>query len=362
MEELNHWATMVKCSLCGEIPESAPLYQCPLQHQYCFTCINDLKKIYRGYIKGGSTCVICKISGVFTQSKINTDFLNKIKAKPGIGRPCRYNATPILNNSYIYSRTQQKNGICQTNGVNITVEGLFQLPSEELRKILGDRSDFSYSMVTKESTQFDKNSRQIHNSYTQTVSSQSRIPIKCPHKPCKKMVATSAFVTHFKYEHPDIIKYYVERGKELCIPCNMFMVEHNAHFCLAMITVYEINKIDVRKSKSSQSVIKTCGRFSQQVPISSFWLMVTGSIEKKPNLSCALYWLFSTSDDRYQSTIELSSKYDSISFSTFCGINTSQKFKFSHIAENLNCLIISRASICALLKEGPDVNLRITVH
>ncbi|KAG5888585.1 hypothetical protein JTB14_029881 [Gonioctena quinquepunctata] len=147
------------------------------------------------------------------------------------------------------------------------------------------------------------------------------------------MVATSAFVTHFKHEHPDITKYYVERGKELCIHCDMSLVEHNSHFCLAMITVYEINKIDVKKSKSTQSVIKTCGKFSQQVPINSFWLMVSGSTEKRPNQSCALYWLFSTSDDHYQSTIELSSKYDSLSFSTYCGINTSQKFEFNEIAE-----------------------------
>ncbi|KAG5888586.1 hypothetical protein JTB14_029882 [Gonioctena quinquepunctata] len=135
MEEVNHWATLVKCSLCGEIPECAPLYQCPLQHQYCSSCITNLKQKYRGYIKGGSTCVICKISGVFTQTRINKDFLNKIRAKPGIGRPCRYNATPCLNNEYNYSRTQKNNCISQTNGVNVTLEGLFQLPARVTENI-----------------------------------------------------------------------------------------------------------------------------------------------------------------------------------------------------------------------------------
>lgn len=32
-----------------------------------------------GNVNGGSTCTICKTSGVFAQSKINTDFLNRIK-------------------------------------------------------------------------------------------------------------------------------------------------------------------------------------------------------------------------------------------------------------------------------------------
>ncbi|KAJ8920229.1 hypothetical protein NQ315_011890 [Exocentrus adspersus] len=387
MEYPTHWATMVKCSLCGVIPESAPLYQCPFQHQYCFSCINELRKNYRatfptqfvciccshchhnilviGFFqpqetsRGGSTCVICKISGVFAQSKINTDFLNKIKHKPGIGRPYRYNTNLIHSRGYNTSRGHN-NGTVRPED-DITVERLFQLPAEEIRRILSRRHDSSLrpsdSGMVLEATQSKLCAMQNQNGF-----SISKTPIKCPHNPCNRMVTLSSFVTHFKHEHADIPRYNVERGKELCMPCDVSVVEHNQSHCLAMITVYEINKIDVNKSRSSQSVIKTCSKFCQQVPINSFWLMVTGSAERRPHCSYAIYWLFTISDENYQSTIELSSKKDSVSLSTFCSINKNKCDNFLNIAENLNCLIVSRASLGAVLKEGAAVNLRVTIH
>ncbi|CAH2005937.1 unnamed protein product [Acanthoscelides obtectus] len=95
MDHTIHWATVAKCSLCGNIPECAPLFQCSLQHPYCYDCLADLKKRYKGSIKGGATCIICKRSGVFQPSpNINNHFLKKVKARPGIGRHCRYHTTP----------------------------------------------------------------------------------------------------------------------------------------------------------------------------------------------------------------------------------------------------------------------------
>ncbi|KAJ8983819.1 hypothetical protein NQ317_008945 [Molorchus minor] len=355
MEHPTHWATMVKCSLCGGIPESAPLFQCPLQHLYCSSCTVKLKKNYKGSIKGGSMCTICHAEAVFGQSKINTDFLNKIRAKPGIGRPYRYSINLLANKDYNYSRTHPNESEEQPE---VTVEELFQLPADEIRKLLNRRHESTYADTPSATEPFGQQSSG-GTIRTHGIASTSKLPIKCPHNPCSKMVAVSSFVSHFKHEHAEIPKYNIERGKELCIPCNVSVVEHGINYCIAMITVYEINKIDVKKSRSSQSVIKTCSKFCQQVPINSFWLMATGSVERKSYCSYALFWLFTTADENYQSTIEMSSKHDSLSLSTYCGV---KNVNFANIVESLNCLLVSKASFGAILKEGPEVNLRITVH
>lgn len=242
----------------------------------------------------------------------------------------------------------------QTNG-DITVESLFHLSKTELQKLFKHNESLDY--ISSEVDYAQVKDHRLKSSL------QSRVPLRCPHKPCKRMVAISSFVTHFKHEHQDIPKYTIQRGKELWVSCDISEIEYNAEFCLAMITVYEINKIDVQMSKSSQSVIKTCSKFSQQVPLCPFWLMVSGSLERNPNVAYALYWLFTTSDEDYQCTIELSSKNDSVSFSTYCAVcNTPQNSSFSCVAENLKCLILSQASLGALLKEGPEINLRISIH
>ncbi|CAG9858778.1 unnamed protein product [Phyllotreta striolata] len=361
MEEANHWTTVVKCNLCGEIPNSAPLYQCPLQHQYCIDCFADLKCRYRGYLKNGATCVICRISGVFTQSKINTSFLNKIKVKPGIGRPYRYNVNQIINKNYQNDHQRlNSNEASPPIDEEITVESLFQLPTEDLKRLLSKNSGLNKPFTTKEPPLLEIN-KPIGSTSSHNLA--SKMPIKCPHKLCKKIVAPSTFVTHFKHEHSTTPKYTVERNKEICLPCDVSIIEYQNNFCLAMITVYEFNKIDVKKSQSSQSVIKTCGKFSQQVPIDSFWLMVTGPPHRKPNISSAIFWLFCPSEERYRCTLELCSKYDSISLSTYCEVHSScQRLKFNDIAACLHCLLVSTASLGALLQEGPELNLRITIH
>lgn len=274
----------------------------------------------------------------------------------------------MLENGYKYCRHEESTNISQITSEDVTVESLFHLPKKELQKLFNRNRHLSTQF---ESDQFMEQFDQIscEKDYAQPISSrlgissQSRMPIKCPHKPCEKMVAISSFVTHFKHEHQDLPKYNIQRGKELWLPSDISEIEYNSHYCTAMITVYEINKIDVQMSRSSQSVIKTCSKFSQQVPACSFWLMVSGSPERSSNKAYALYWLFCTSDENYQCTIELSSKNDSVSYSTYCGINNlPQKYTFNSIAENLSCLVLSHASLEALLTEGPEVNLRVTIH
>lgn len=288
------------------------------------------------------------------------------------------------------SDLQQKTNSSQTTGIAVTVESLFQLPKTELNKILSNKkesntyvnnhvkeinglkkvepyisssSSYSQSRVAVQKSQSTLSQSWINSLQHRIGPLHSKVPIRCPHRTCGKMVAISSFVTHFKHEHYRIPKYIIIRGTELCIPCDISVIEHNSHYCLAMITVYEINEIDVKESKSSKGVINTCSKFSQQIPINSFWLMVSGSSEKRPIYSYACCWLFTISEENYYNTIELSSKYDSISFSTFCGVNISlQNKKFTDIVENLDSLIVSHASIRSLLREGPQLNLRITIH
>lgn len=301
------------------------------------------------------------MSAIFLQSKITTDFLNKIKRKPGIGRPYRYNSNPLFN----LCRYEKTNIASQTNCNDVTVESLFHLSKTELRKLFNRNRDLNQFEPEQfiEPIDYVSSERDYAQPSYRLGVTQSRMPMKCPHHPCKRMVAVSSFVSHFKHEHQHIARYNIQRGKELWMPCDVSDIQYNSQICLAMITAYEINKIDVQMSKSSLSVIKTCSKFSQQVPLCSFWVMVSGSPVKNPNVAYALYWLFTTSEEEYRCTLELSSKNDTISFSTYCGVSSSSQIKnFDDVAQNLGCLILSHASLGALLKEGPEVNLRITIH
>nr|CAH7725459.1 unnamed protein product [Callosobruchus chinensis] len=363
-----HWATVAKCSLCGTIPESAPLFQCSFQHPYCYDCIAELKRKYKGSIRGGATCVICRLSGVFQPSTINNGFLKKIKARPGIGRVCRYTATPVnVINGVSQNKPKENKGTATNDGSKVvSVESLFHLPSDQISKLIF-KNGYGAGKGEGEVSELSKRLVLTHSLHS-IKSTQIRVPILCPHNPCGKMVSSihitpSSFVSHFKYEHAHIPKYNIERGRELCIPFDVSNIEHGCNVCLAMINVYEINRIDVKNSLSTQSVIKTCSKFSQQIPIDSFWLMVTGSEDTRPHYSYAFCWLFNMSDECYQCTIELSSLYDSMAFSSYCDVNTSPHNRnFSDIEGSLNCLIVTRESLEALLTEGAMLNLRIVVH
>lgn len=176
------------------------------------------------------------------------------------------------------------------------------------------------------------------------------------------MVASSAFVTHFHHEHQDLPKYNTELGKELCMPFDVTSIEYDSRYCIAIIYVYEKNTIDINYSRSSRSVINTCTKFSGKIPVNTFWLMVSGSPKNDTSLAYACLWLFNATEEKYRCTIELSSRHDSTCFSTQCEISTIPHQNLNDVVVNLNCLLLSRESLTNLLREGPSLNLRVTVH
>lgn len=199
-------------------------------------------------------------------------------------------------------------------------------------------------------------------------------PMQCPHKTCGKMVTSSAFVNHFKRDHGDVPKIKVGRGEDLIINFDASWIEHKIDHCIAMITVYEVNKIEVTQSRSSQSVIETCQRFNRKLPIDTFWLMVSGLLISTNNHSppdlCAYsaIWMFTSSENHYRCTIELASKSDRSSISTFCNIQKCSNYyknagnAFTFLSENMNCMLFCESTIIGLLNDGPELNLRIVIH
>ncbi|CAH0554349.1 unnamed protein product [Brassicogethes aeneus] len=380
MDFAPHWATSCKCNVCGEIPDTAPLYHCPLKHQFCLVCYEELKRNYKGTTAEGSTCPSCQFNGKFERSRINTDFLRKLKIKPGIGRPYRYS-------SKIVQAAKQRNNFTATTEPqseeknhkhsfgephNVTVEDLFQLPSNQVQRLLRKKSYRNVQGETvEEEEEFEEEEEDTAEPLLEPIRSetfllaQSKKPLQCPHSHCNKTIAVSAFANHFRYEHKDIKTITSERGKVTTISVDaaaIEKIEHGVDVCVAMITIYERNKIDLTKSKSSRSVLRTCNKFQQSVPVDTFWVMVSGSEERNEHLSYVFYWVFTNTDDSYRCTIELASKKDTINVSTFCYVNSTTKETFSNLPENVNCLILGHNVYTALLKEGVDVKLRVTIH
>ncbi|XP_063920303.1 uncharacterized protein LOC135135213 [Zophobas morio] len=322
-----HLYTAYRCNLCCEIPEAAPIYHCPNRHQYCHECFRKLQRLYRGSIEAGGSCLICRYTGKFEKSDVNTEFLKKLKMKPGIGRPFRYNPKKLYR--------------VDSAGVKHVTY------SEHLEKDQGD--GFS-----------QKNSRM---SRCVSATAMSRRPLTCLHDGCRKSVAVSSLVSHFKHDHGAVPCFGIERGRELRLVFDVSLVEHERTFCLALITAYEFSNIDVVRSRSSQSVINTCNRLSGKVPLNTFWLMMSGSTDHRKNNSYVVFWLYSNSEDRYWCTIELSSKNDKISVSSFCNaVGLHESRTVEEVAKNMNCLFVSHGSFVALLGEGDKINLRITIH
>ncbi|CAH1375225.1 hypothetical protein MTP99_016675 [Tenebrio molitor] len=285
-------------------------------------------------IDGGGCCLICKYAGKFEKSDVNSEFLKKLKMKPGIGRPYRYNTKKVFHFEDKFNN----------HNVNATTENLY---GSQLEKSQGDG--------------FTPKSLRMLRSVSATT--MSRRPLTCLHDGCKKSVAVSSLVSHFKHDHGAVPCFGIEKGRELRLLFDVSLVEHDRTFCLAMITVYEFNNIDVVRSKSSQSVINTCSKLSGRVPINTFWLMMSGSTEYKKSGSYVVYWLYSNSEDRFWCTMELSSKNDKVSVSSFCSaVGLHESRTVEEVARNMNCLFVSHGSFVALLSEGDKINLRITLH
>ncbi|KAK9889723.1 hypothetical protein WA026_007104 [Henosepilachna vigintioctopunctata] len=374
VDSSDHWAAVCICNRCRKIPDSTSLYHCPFQHQFCSSCFHKMKKNYRGKEENGCFCEICRTSFNFKETKINPELLRKLKSTPGISRPLRYGTSTLLNR--LSDISSLPNHIHDSSSIPVTVENLFGLPKSDLTKLLdrkycGDsknESDIGEKSLeakfrgsrTNSSSSFCKNPASTSPSINQFSSHK---PVICPHYPCNKMVAVSSFANHFRYEHPELKKYSTERNREILIPLDISSAEYGKSLCIAILTVYETNKFDLLKSRSTNSVIRTCRKFCQKVPLGSFWVMLSGSKSKKKSQSYILIWVFTNNDGNFRSTIELSTKSDNVSFSCFNCVNgVAENLTVDDLASKSNCLFISYGSVVGLLREGEELNLRVTVH
>lgn len=316
--------------------------------------------------------------------RVSQDFLRKLKTKPGIGRPFRYSQRTHSPESKC---DVGKTPSCKDN--TVTVEKLFQLSRDQLSVLFHDKNkgkikNLKGSYVMKAGAerneiknekrdQVVKNSEEVQESriwLTKTnklltrkessiTSLHSKKPLNCPHDPCRKIIAISSFLTHFKHEHPDIPRYSMERGKELNLCVDPAIVEHNTTICLGLVTVYDINRLQLSKPPASNVMNK----FSKKIPIDTFWIMVSGSPFEKRQHAYILYWLFTNNDDFYNCTLEVSSYKDILIYSTFCGVNDIQDSQnIIEVAQRLNCLYLPYGCVESMLKYGPKMNLRIIVH
>lgn len=319
------------------------------------------------------------------------DFLKKLRVKPGIGRPYRYK---INNTDSAVSNCPTEIDKPSVQEPAVTVEQLFCLPKEDLTVLFAEQTkqkirnaasplppratkSVASTLSAKKSTHKDlsKGENPSSTSVWLTKSSQktlhcqscfsfaqSKKPLRCPHDPCKKTVAVSSFLNHFKHEHPNIQRYNVDRGMQLVIPCNASHIEHDVTFCLAMITVYDVGSIKL-SSKTAPHLANVCNRLNTKVPINTFWLLVSGSPEEKFSLAYALYWLFTSNNNDYTCTLEMASANDTTSYSTFCCVNgTNESQEIVDVAQRLNCLYLTKGSMMALLQDGSDLRLGITIH
>ncbi|CAG9772656.1 unnamed protein product [Ceutorhynchus assimilis] len=186
--------------------------------------------------------------------------------------------------------------------------------------------------------------------------SVSKKPFKCPHGPCNKTVSLSQYLTHFKVEHKKIKCYEIERNDVLLMPFNVASIINSCNICLAMIKLYEMNVTDV----------SPCGSSTGKVHTESFWLMVTGIPKKKSaNCSYCVIWLFTSSEDSYNCTLELGTEDDSMTFSTFGKVANAfdrDCIDIAHIKDRIHSLVLTKKSLLNMLNTGLALNLQLTVH
>lgn len=316
-----------------------------------------------------------------------------MKSKPGIGRPRRYQSE--TNN--LSSSESGDLDIQEFRDHTITVEKLFQLPTEQIRKLFEAtakqrlqarkknkdksanaayrcNSDICCSTIfgmsdTNRSEDTDRTCtlrnipsvslrRFITSSTTNLLSKK---PIVCPHGHCHKVVTISSFFQHFKHDHSEIPNFIAERGKELHLMHDVRIIEFDTTYCMAIIKVYEVYNVIV--NSSSKQLTTLAERLNQKVPLATFWLMVSGSSEEKKSKSFVLYWLMTNSDEHFSCTMEMSSMQENICNSTVCPVNgILDSHKIDDVAHRLNCLNLCYASLHNLLGEGSKLHLRVTIH
>lgn len=325
---------------------------------------------------GNPKCLKC-LSEKFKSLHVSTSFLRKLKVKPGIGRSLRYKVKKTISKPAIPP-------LINEDSSNVTLEQIFQLNREQIKSLFDQNIDekkcefipyrgCKFEKMLLKSEDRDQEVRKNDNvedcrewlkksstlslrKNTSISSLYSRKPLNCPHDPCKKIIAISSFYSHFKYDHPEITRYAIERGKDLCLPLDISKVEHNKTICFGLITVYD-------KFKRKQSIPNMQKLTNQRIPVDTFWIMLSGSPEETPSHAYMLVWLFTNNDEYYNCTIEISSKKDIVCYSTFCGVNDMHDSQnIVEIAQRLNCLYLSYGSMKNLLQYGSDIQLRIAIH
>lgn len=133
-------------------------------------------------------------------------------------------------------------------------------------------------------------------------------------------------------------------------------------FCIGLITVYDVTKIEAG-ARASHGVANTCKKLKNRVPMDTFWLMVSGSQHEHQYSAYVVYWLFVCNNTPYTCTMDLMSARDSVSFSVFSGVNGSgDSQEIEDVANRLNCLFLTKGSVLAALEDGPEIRLGITIH
>ncbi|KAI4462274.1 hypothetical protein MML48_5g00005925 [Holotrichia oblita] len=370
-----HWLTMMTCTVCENTPDESPVYLCNLGHTLCLNCFKNMTK------NGIPQCTKCQ-STKFKAKNVSPDFLKKLKHKPGIGRPRRYPSQQSRHSSPAASIDDVK-----TKDEAITMEKLFQLPSERIQEIFEEASkkkvskdgatifpscrrcknpinkQYNYIVDSRDSSDWlvRKYNKPCMKEVCSSTSMCSRKPLNCPHKPCNKIIAMSSFLTHFKHEHTDIPRYSTDRGKELEIQLDTDAIEFDSTFCLGMVTVYETSKLNMCRNNTPAATVAK--KFSQRIPLDTFWIMVSGSHESKRSHAYIIFWLFTSNEQFYNCTLEVASQKEVTSYSTFCSVNSMQdSHEIKDVAQRLNCLYLTYGAMESILSCGTKPKFRLTVH
>ncbi|XP_030759292.1 uncharacterized protein LOC115884763 [Sitophilus oryzae] len=320
---IKSWVNKGECTICGIVSNHLPLYNCPENHKICGYCYNELKYVLKEH-EAQVMCKECENNGKMTHYELDLSTFNKMKNLPN------YQNLPPDEEDHMFKLL-----------IGMTKEAFYSTQEALNKEQDKQRNDFVKS---------------------RTCFSISKRPLKCLHRRCHQAVALAQFVNHFKLEHKDVEICSAQKSKEILFPFNVSKIENGRHVCISMLTVYEVNQIDLRTA-SSESIAKTCHRFCQKIPVDTFWLMVTGSIETKTSAAYCVFWLFTNSDNSHRCTLELGSARDSISLSTYCAVSSAwDTYDFSTVLKELRCLIVTKQAIKSMLKEGVVLNLRVNVH
>lgn len=306
--------------------------------------------------------------------------MNKLKNKPRVSRTNRYGHVDKNYGEKLANFDNNKDTlevITSSNGNEVTLEKLFGLNKEQVQclfnKTYDERNKFEifpngcqnveeYKRLLKNNSTVDEinkldtsdDKRKASTVSLSTSILSSRKPLICPHDLCKKIIAISSFYSHFKYDHPNIPRYPLERGKQLGLPFDVSTLEYNQTKCLGLITLY-----DRYKKTSSTSLTQAYPKIS----VDTFWIMMSGSQEEIQTHAYLLIWLFTNTDEYYNCTIEVCAENNAVSYSTFCSVNDIHDSQnISEIAKRLNCLYLTYGSVKNLLQHGLGMQLRISIH